>query len=87
MVHVSAQAQKKKKKNSYILGNRIPEQRSYIFSQKKLFLYLRKRKARKNSLYFRKRNSLIFQEATFQARKIKNTHFGKTSYISGNGAL
>ena len=45
------------------------------FFQRKLFLYFRKRKPRKNSLYFRKQNFLIFQEATFQDQKnfLKNT--------------
>ena len=35
---------------------------SYIFSKKKAFLIFGKQKPRKNYLYFRKRNSLIFQE-------------------------
>ena len=29
------------------------------------------------------KNLLIFQEVTFLARKMKKTHFEKTSYISG----
>ena len=54
------QARKIKKINlekiSYILGNENPEKISYIL------LYFWKPKPRKNSLYFRKRNFLIFQE-------------------------
>ena len=66
---------------------------SYIFSKEsfssiqetELFLYFRKQKPRKNSLYFRKRNFfifhktetlkklLIFQEVVLRARKIKKT--------------
>ena len=30
------------------------------------------------------KNLLIFQELTFRARKMKNTHSEKMSYISGN---
>ena len=78
------------------------------------FLLLRKLKPRKNYLYFRKLNflvfqeryiqnpditelyyisgneafcSLIFQEATFRAQKIKRTHSEKSSYISRNGTF
>ena len=55
---------------SYILGNGNPEKISY-FLERKLFFYFEKRKSRKNSLYFRKRNFLIFKEVTFRVQKIK----------------
>ena len=58
-----------------------------IFSQRKTFLYFGKRKPRKNSLYFRKRNFLIFQEITFRAQKLKKAHSEKVSYISENGTF
>ena len=35
------------------------------FLKRKLFLYFGKRKPRKNSLHFRKRNFLIFQETSY----------------------
>ena len=45
-------------KISYTSGNRNQEETSYIFSNQSL-LYFGKRKPRKNSLCFRKRNFLI----------------------------
>ena len=44
------------------------------FSQKKLFLYCRKRISRKKSLYFRKRNFFIFQE-TETHKKLSRSNF------------
>ena len=52
------------------------------FLKTKLFMYFRKQKPGKNSLYFRKQNFLIFQEVAFRAQKMKKTHFGNTCYIS-----
>ena len=57
-------------KLSYILGKGNTEKIPYIL-ENGIFLYFRKRKHRENSLYFRKRNFLIFHEVTFRARKIK----------------
>ena len=45
--------------------------RFLIFSQKKAFLYVRKRKHQKNSLYFRKQNFLTFQEELPKPQKPK----------------
>ena len=42
-----------------------------IFSQKKAFLIFRKSETLQNSLYFRKRNLFIFQEASY----ISGTNF------------
>ena len=70
-----------------------------IFSQKKAFLLFKETETRKKFVIFREmklsyitgngnpKKHLIFQEVTFWARKVKNTHSEKTSYISGNGTL
>ena len=50
---------------SYILGNGNPEKIPYI-SGNGTFLYFEKWKPRKNPLYIRKRNFLIFQEIETQ---------------------
>ena len=46
----------------YISGNGNPEKNHLYFIKRKLFLYFRKWKPPKNSLYFRKLNFLIFEE-------------------------
>ena len=67
-----------------------------IFSQKKDFLIFRETETPKKFLIFQERELsyisgngnpkrlLIFEEVTFQARKMKKTLPGKVSYISGN---
>ena len=61
----SARALKTKEINSmkiyYTSGNGNFEKNLLYFVKRKLFLYFRKRKPRKKSLYFRKRNFLIFR--------------------------
>ena len=52
-------------KMSYTSRNRSPQKTSYIFFKRKSFLYFRKWKPRKNSLYFRKRNFLMLQETFY----------------------
>ena len=64
-----------------------------------MFLYFEKGKPRKNSLYLRKWNFLIFQKTenlktcyiseskTFRARKVKKSHSEKISSVSGNGTF
>ena len=58
------------------------------FRKRKFFLYFGKQKPRKNSLYFRKRNFLIFQETSYISGSnfpcLKNE---KTFYILGNGTF
>ena len=49
-----------------------------LFSQKEAFLIFRKTETLKHSLYFRKRNFLIFQE-----RYIQNPDITELFYISG----
>ena len=51
------------------------------FLYRKLFLYFRKWKPRKNSLYFRKRNFLTFQEVSFLARKMKKKKKTQKKYL------
>ena len=98
-LHFSDQAQKILKKSTRENFSYSNFKKFHIFS-KKMFLYFRKRRPRKNFLYFLKSNFFlnfgkqkprkkffIFQEVTFRARKIKRTHPGKISYISGKGNL
>ena len=54
---------------SYISGNGNPPKIPNISGIEEAFLYFRKQKPKKNSLYFRKQNFLIFQEVTFRAWK------------------
>ena len=62
-----------------------------IFSQKKAFLIFQETESPKKNFTFQESElsyfSLIFQEATFGARKMKKTHSEKISYISGNGTF
>ena len=73
----SARALKTKEINPmkiyYTSGNGNFEKNLLYFVKRKLFLYFRKRKPRKKSLYFRKRNFLIFRERYIQGLYISST--------------
>ena len=64
------------RKISYTSGNRSPEKISYIFTKER-FSYISGNGNPENSLYFRKRNFLIFQE-----RYIQNSGIFKTLVYS-----
>ena len=67
-----------------------------IFSQKGVFLIFKETETLKKLFAFQKcelsyilgngnlKKLLLFQEVTFQARKMRKTHFEKSFYISGN---
>ena len=55
------------------------------FLKRKLFIYSGKRKPRKNSLYSKKRNFLIFQEIAFQAWKKKKNPLWRNFLYVGEG--
>ena len=55
------------------------------FLKRKLFIYSGKRKPRKNSLYSKKRNFLIFQEIAFQAWKKKKNPLWRNFLYFGEG--
>ena len=78
----SARALKIKKliptKIYYTSRNGNFENKLLYFVKRKLFLYFRQRKPRKKSLYFRKRNFLIFRE-----RYIQNPYISSTTSIFG----
>ena len=63
----------------YISGNGNPEKISSI-SGNGTFLYFRKRKTPQNSLYFRKRNFLLYQEDHPKPQKLKFLMFFQKSY-------
>ena len=73
-------------KISYNSGNGHSE-KHLIFSQKKAVLIFQKTELPYFSGNRNPEKLLIFQQVTFRDRKIKKTHFEKTSYISENGTL
>ena len=65
--------QPKLEKRKFVIFYETETQKKFLISsQKKLFLYFRKPNPRKNSLYFTKRNFLIFREMELSSHKIKN---------------
>ena len=69
------------RKYSYIFGNGNFEESLYISGNRTIFPELCYISG--YMLYFRK--YVIYQEVTFQVKKIKRTHSEKTFYISRNG--
>ena len=80
---------------SYISGNTNPEETSYIFSKESCSYISGNRNPEKFFIFQETKISyisLIFQDVTFRARKMKKITFKKThteniSYISGNGTF
>ena len=77
-LHFLSQARKKKKNSPWKKFLIFQETKTQNFIKRKLFLYLKKRWSRKNSLFFRKRKFLISQETL---KKFPRTKSKKISYI------